>query len=79
MSIKNNSKSTYVYVARHKDCDLLHDKSVLSSGRTPHDKKQTVFDYNQNLVKSPGEAQRQDWGTGRPSVAKWLWLWKTNS
>jgi hypothetical protein len=30
---------TYVYIANtDKNCDLLHDKPVLSSVRTPHDK-----------------------------------------
>jgi len=43
-----------------KDCDLLPDRSVLPSGRKPHDKQNlNCLDYSQNLVMSPGEAQRQ--------------------
>jgi len=38
-----------------KDCDLSHDRPVLSTGRTPPDKQdRKCLDYNQNLIASPG-------------------------
>jgi hypothetical protein len=46
------------------DCELLYDRSDLSTGRTPHDKQsRNCLDYSQNLVMSPGGAQCQDWLT----------------
>jgi hypothetical protein len=61
-NVYKNSKRTYVYIADTDiNCDLFNDKTVLSSGRTPHEEKNSnSFDYNQNLVISPEGAQRQD-------------------
>jgi len=37
-----------------KDCDLLHDRPVLSTGRMPHDKQNRIcLDCNRNLVRVP--------------------------
>jgi hypothetical protein len=42
-------------------CDLLHDRPVLSSGRTAHDKQNSnCLDCNQNLAMSLRVAQNQD-------------------
>jgi len=33
-----NKKISYLYIAEtDKECDLLHDRPVLSSGKMPHD------------------------------------------
>jgi len=55
-------KTQNVYIANTgKDCDLLCDRPVLSSGRMPHDKQNCkCLDYNQNLVMSLYRAQCQD-------------------
>jgi len=45
---------SYMSLDTDMDCDLLHDRPVLSTGRTPHDKKK------KKLVTSPRGAQRQD-------------------
>jgi len=60
MFIKN-SECTYVYIAnRDKDCDLLHDRPILLTGRMPHNKQNcNCSDYNQNLFMSSGGAQCQ--------------------
>jgi len=51
----------YISLGTDKDCDVLHDRPVLSTGRTPHDKQnRNCLDYNQNLVMSPGGARSQD-------------------
>jgi hypothetical protein len=65
-------KCTYVYDdKKDKNSDLLHDRPVFSTGGRPTtNKTATVFDYNQDLVVSPGGSQRQDGRTDRPSVAK---------
>jgi hypothetical protein len=40
---------------------LLHDRALLSTGRTSSDKQnRNCLDYNQNLVMSPGGVRRQD-------------------
>jgi hypothetical protein len=53
-----------------KDCDLLHDRWVLSTGRTPHNKQNWKYlDFNQNMVMSPGGARRQAWLTDWPTVS----------
>jgi hypothetical protein len=67
----------YTSLDTDKDCDLLHDRPVFSTGRTPHDKQShNCLHYNQNLVMSPREAQSQDglteWQTG---LADWLTDW----
>jgi len=34
-----------------KDCGLLYDRPILSTGTTPHDKQnRNSFDYSQNLI-----------------------------
>jgi hypothetical protein len=44
-----------------KDCHLLHGRTILSSGRTPHYKQNLkCLDYSQNMVMRPGGAQRQE-------------------
>jgi hypothetical protein len=44
-----------------KDCDLLQDRPILSTDRTPHDKQNcNCPDYNQNLAMIPIAAQCQD-------------------
>jgi hypothetical protein len=41
---KGKKKITYVCVANtDKDCDMLQDRHVLSSGRMPHKKKAPVL------------------------------------
>jgi hypothetical protein len=51
----------FILVDTDKDCDLLQDRPVLSTGRIPHDKQNcNCLDNNINLVMSPGEARRQD-------------------
>jgi hypothetical protein len=46
----------------YKDCDTLHDRPILSTGRTPHDKQ----NHDKNLVMSSAGAQRQEaWPTDR--------------
>jgi len=45
----------YISLDTDKDCDLLHDRPVLSTGRTPHEKQnRNCLDYDQNPVMSPG-------------------------
>jgi len=59
----------YISLDRDKDCHLLHDRPILSTGRPPHDKQNSnCLDYNPNLVMSPGGARRQDWLTDWPAV-----------
>jgi len=54
----------YISLDTNKDCDLLHNKPVLSTGRTPNEKQnRNWLDYSQNLVMSPRGAQSQDWLT----------------
>jgi hypothetical protein len=66
MFIKKTSSNT------DKDCELLHDRPVLSTGRTPHDKQnRNCFDYNQNLVVCPGEEST-------PRLTDWLTDWLTD-
>jgi hypothetical protein len=58
--LKSQNVHIYVSLDTDKDCDLLHVRPVLSTGRTPHDKQNRNFlDYIQNLVTSPGGAQPQ--------------------
>jgi len=68
----------YILLNTDKDCDLLQDRPVLSTGRTPHDKQNRKgLDYNQNLVMSPGGGSTPgwtDWLTDWRSLVKWLWL-----
>jgi hypothetical protein len=54
-SIKGEEFLDYVYTANtDKDCDLLHDRPVLSMGRTPHDKQNcNCLDYSHHLAVSP--------------------------
>jgi hypothetical protein len=55
-----------IYIAWHrdKDCDLLHDRSVISIGRMPHEKQNgNCLDYNQTLG-----TRLQDWLNDRPSA-----------
>jgi len=41
----------YLLLDIDKDFDLLHDRPVLSTGRTPNDKQNhNHLDYNQNLI-----------------------------
>jgi len=53
-----------------KDCGLLYDRPILSSGRTPHDKQ------NRNCLRLQpkyGLESQRDWAPRRtdgPSVAK---------
>jgi antibiotic biosynthesis monooxygenase (ABM) superfamily enzyme len=48
-----------------KDCALLHDRTVLSTEKTPHDKRRSIWlDQKQNLIMSPGGAQSQEGLTG---------------
>jgi hypothetical protein len=56
------TKGAYVYIANtDKHCDLLHDRPVLSSRRTPHVREnRNCTDHSQNLVISPRGAERQD-------------------
>jgi len=51
----------YTLLDTYNDCDLLHDRSVLSIGRTPTDKQNNCLDHNQiwSRVQSPKRAQRQ--------------------
>jgi len=54
----------YISLDTEKHCDLLHDRPVLSTGRTPHVKQnRNCLDYSQNLVMSPGGAKCYDWRT----------------
>jgi hypothetical protein len=58
----------YLFIGTEKDCDLLQDRPVLSSGKMPHDRQNhNCLQYNQNLVVSPRGAQRQD------GLTDWLW------
>jgi len=45
----------YISLDTDKDSDLLHDRPVLSTGRTPNDKKKATL-----LVMSFGGVRRQD-------------------
>jgi hypothetical protein len=48
----------YILLDTDKDFDLLHDRTILSTGRLPHNKQNcNCLDYNQNLVMIPGGAQ----------------------
>jgi hypothetical protein len=53
---------TYVYTAKtDKDYDLIHDRPIITDGRTSHDKQtHNCLDYSQNLVMSPRGAECQD-------------------
>jgi hypothetical protein len=66
------------YTAWHRrDCDLLHDRPDLSTGRTHHDKQnRNRLNYNQYLVMNPGGAERHDRQTDR--LTDWLTDWLTN-
>jgi hypothetical protein len=78
MFIKTLDVRMHILLDTDKDCDLLHDRPVLSTGRTPHDKQNRTC----LVVMSPGGVQRQDgrtdgrtdWQTDRladrPQVAK---------
>jgi hypothetical protein len=68
MFIKTQNVRARACVANtDKDCDLLHDRPVFPSGRTPHDKQNhNCLDCNQTLVMSPKEAQQQDGLTDWP-------------
>jgi len=56
-----NNVHAYLIVNRNKECDLLQDRPVLLTGRTPHDKQnRNYLDYSQNMVMSPRGAQCQD-------------------
>jgi len=46
----------YILLHTDKNCDLLRERPVLSTGETPHD----IQNYNRNMVTCPGGAQRQD-------------------
>jgi hypothetical protein len=65
-------KYTYVYIANtDKDCDLLHDRPVLFSGRKSHTKKKK----KKKKKKQPNSGRESQRGsitkqTDRPSVAK---------
>jgi hypothetical protein len=52
----------YIYITNaDKDCDLLQDRPVLPSERTPHDKQnRNCPDYSQNMVMCPRWAQCKD-------------------
>jgi len=56
-----------MYISLDIDMDCgLYMTPVLSTGKSPHDKQnRSCLDYNQNVVMSPGGAQRQDGRTGR--------------
>jgi hypothetical protein len=57
------------------DCDLLHDRPVLSIGRTPHDKQnRNCLDYSQNLVMRRNA--RTDWLTDWRN--DWLTDWRND-
>jgi hypothetical protein len=58
----------YVYIAWHgKVCDVVHDRHVFSTKRTPHDKqKRKCLEHYQNLGMSPGGAHGKDGPTDRP-------------
>jgi hypothetical protein len=61
VTFKKQNVHVYISLNTDKDCDLLHDRPVLSAGRTPNDEQSlNCLDYNQNLVMSPRGAQRQD-------------------
>jgi hypothetical protein len=54
----------YISLDTDTDCDLLYDRTFLSTGRTPHEKQnRNCLDYNENLVMSPGGVRCQDWLT----------------
>jgi len=59
---KTKKKCTYVYIANtDKDCDLLQDRPILSSGRMLHDKHNCNWlDYSQILIMSPRGSQCQE-------------------
>jgi len=71
--LKNKQLKGYICISldTDKDCDLLHDRPVLSTGRTPCDKQnRNSLDYSQNLVTSPGgdlTPRRTDRLTDRPT------------
>jgi hypothetical protein len=59
-NVDKNSKYTFVYVANTgKDCDLLHDRPVLSTGRTPHDTKPQLS-WQPDSGHEPRGAECQD-------------------
>jgi hypothetical protein len=52
---ETNFLKTYKYITKSdKDCDLLQDRIILPSGKTPHDKQnRNCLNYSQNLAMSP--------------------------
>jgi hypothetical protein len=73
---KETTQNLHIYICRfwvadtRKDCGLLRDRPVLSTGRTPNDEQNRNYpDYNRTVVMSLGGAQRQDgrtdWRTHR--------------
>jgi hypothetical protein len=51
----------YILLDTDKECGLLYDRPLLSTGRKPHDiQNRNCLDYNQNLVMNPGVAQCAD-------------------
>jgi hypothetical protein len=60
---KQTTRNVHMYISldTDKDCDLLHDGPVQSTGRTSHDKQnRNCLGYNQNQVMSFGRTPRQD-------------------
>jgi len=61
----------YILLDKDQDSELLHDRPVLSKGRMPHDKhNHNCLDYSQNVIFSPGGAQRQNGLTDRQLQSK---------
>jgi hypothetical protein len=56
----------YILLDTDKECDPFHDRPVLSTGKTPHEKQNhSCLNYDQNLVMSPEGARREDGLTDR--------------
>jgi hypothetical protein len=61
-NIYKETQNVHMYISpdTDTDCDLLHDRPVLWTGRSPRDKQNcNCLDYIQSLVTSPGGARRQ--------------------
>jgi hypothetical protein len=61
----------YIYFTNtDKDCDLLQDRPVLPTGKTPHDKPATVLTKVKILLYVPeGLNAKTDWLTDWLTVA----------
>jgi len=65
----------YISLDTNKYCGLLHDISVPSTERTPHDDRKKQLSCPQPKSGHKSRRSKTSRLTDRSSVAKWFWLW----